>query len=202
VTRRGNTISFIKKTQHHVEPINQCPANATFFGTELLVMVCGLVVHHIWCRMTVSWGEFVKRRIWEQSARAHTHTNTHTLLDAQYRQFINNNFQSLFFLGGGDKFSTTWQLCLKVQGVYLQFLLQHAVLHYSHLSLAFHGFVLLGFANSRVVPRIKYITRTLQWIRASESLDDSNRSSNHTAWVEGKQTVALLTVLLQRKEKH
>jgi len=52
---------------------------------------------------------------------------------------------------------------------------------YSQSSLAFRGFLLLGFKNSRGRPSNENITQTLQWIGVSALSDNSNRCLSHAA---------------------
>jgi len=188
VTRRGNTISFSKLTPQHVEPIYQCPAKATCFDTELIVMLCGLVVHHIWLHVTVSWGGLLDDTYKNNPrARTHAHTHSHTHLNRQARRtaFYERDLQKGFW----RNFQSRNQLCLKVQGIYLLFLLQHAVLHYSQFILRFSRGSYFSVLQIRgVVTRIN-ITQTLQWIGTSKSFEDSDRSSNHTACEAAPNTV-------------
>ena len=143
----------------------------------------------------MAWSSIISDAMWlypegslwddayKNNPRPHKLASKHTHLYAQYRQFINENFQSFFF----------WRKFPPRENYVLEF----------------REFICCSFYNMQscilqirgVVPRIKYITRTLQWIGVSESLDDSNRSSNHTAWEEGKQAAAVIAVLLHRKEK-
>jgi hypothetical protein len=129
-------------------------------------------------------------------ASKHTHTLIRAVPSIYQRELTK------FFLRGGG-FSTTWQLCLKVQGVYLQFILQHAVLHYSHLSLAFHGFVLFGFANSRGRPKNKVhhsdpsVDRSIRIVGRLEQVFEPYRMS----WRETSSS-SYHSVVAKKRKKH
>jgi hypothetical protein len=104
---------------------------------------------------------FFRRHIQEQSAGAHarTHTHTHTLLNRQARRtaIYERELQKGFW----RNFQSRNQLCLKIQAIYLQLLLQHAVLHYSQFIPRFSMGSYFSVLQIRgVVPRIN-ITQTL-----------------------------------------